>query len=197
MKDKTGTFTDNRDGKTYKTVEICGKTWLAENLNYKTDEGSWCYGNDEANGDKWGRLYTWNAAMAACPPGWHLPSVEEWNKLLVLADSTFPFKAESEWSERNGSDDYGLSALPAGEYDHTNKTFDGAGMCCSWWTSDESAHSNKAFAARIDDCVYTTESVNNDDGYDDDGYDINEENEDVTMNYQDKGYGYSVRCIKD
>jgi uncharacterized protein (TIGR02145 family) len=28
-------FTDPRDGQTYKTVEINGKTWLAESLRYK------------------------------------------------------------------------------------------------------------------------------------------------------------------
>lgn len=27
-------------------------------------------------------LYNWPAAMAACPPGWHLPSDEEWTKLV-------------------------------------------------------------------------------------------------------------------
>ncbi|MGE5458675.1 MAG: FISUMP domain-containing protein, partial [Methanococcaceae archaeon] len=76
------TFTDKRDGKQYKTIIIGNKIWLGQNLNYETKSGSWYYNNDPANGEKYGRLYTWDAAKAACPAGWHLPSMDEFKSLI-------------------------------------------------------------------------------------------------------------------
>ena len=55
---------------------------MAENLNYETKD-SYCYENDPANCEKYGRLSTWEAALNACPPGWHLPSREEFETLVA------------------------------------------------------------------------------------------------------------------
>jgi uncharacterized protein (TIGR02145 family) len=137
-----GTFTDIRDGQTYKTVKIGRQTWMAQNLNYQPQTGkSWCYKNDTSYCNKYGRLYAWNTARKACPAGYHLPSEKEW---IILAKITGRdtsqygmicphekgclagkrLKAKSGWRYNsddkmsgNGTDNYGFSALPGGRWD--------------------------------------------------------------------------------
>ena len=76
---KDNIFTDPRDGQKYKTVQLKdGKVWMAQNLNFDVGNGCFYYDNDPENREKYGWLYNWKAALKACPPGWHLPSDDEW-----------------------------------------------------------------------------------------------------------------------
>jgi uncharacterized protein (TIGR02145 family) len=137
------TLADKRDGKRYKTVVIGNKKWMAENLNYKIPDSSWCYDNAGSNCTQYGRLYTWNAAKKACPSGWRLPSKLDWRYLEFVAGGRsiagMKMKAASGWKtygsgkSGNGTDEYGFSALPGGERDRSDSSFKSVGKTGIWW----------------------------------------------------------------
>ena len=95
---QVGKFMDNRDSKTYRTIEIGKQKWLAENFAYipfvcELDSnkcGVWVYGYNGTNVEyakstieyqKYGCLYSWEQAKQLCPEGWHLPTDEDWSEL--------------------------------------------------------------------------------------------------------------------
>ena len=145
-------FTDERDGKTYKTIGIVNQIWMAENLNYEYQNkdgftyGVFCVGGN-ADCDEHGRLYTWGAAMdSICPKGWHLPSKNEfetlfnnikWKTYLEQIGSSAPIgkklKSKTGWNkDGNGTDEYGFTVIPAGGSDSNT-----VGINTGFWTSTE------------------------------------------------------------
>jgi uncharacterized protein (TIGR02145 family) len=174
-------FTDPRDGKKYKTVKIGVQTWMAENLNYNAS-GSKCYMNNTLYCDKYGRLYDWNTAIVVCPKGWHLPSGKEWNVLMTTVGGEETagkyLKAKSGWyedefSNGNGKDKYGFTALPGGSYNDYSDSFNSVGYLGYWWSATE----YYASTAYYQDMSYSYASV--------------------CRNGNDKLNYLSVRCIKD
>jgi len=149
-------LTDSRNSNKYKVVKIGNQMWMAENLNYKTKD-SRCFGeesekdktyidgekvkipNDEIQNicKKLGRLYNWETAKTACPSGWHLPNFDEWSILEKFVGSYLAkLKAKDFW--KDGTDDYGFSALPAGggyiEKDG-GISFNYLGKYGGWWAN--------------------------------------------------------------
>ncbi len=195
-------FCDTRDDKLYRWVKIGTQTWMAENLNYDPETGnSWCYGEDLANCDTYGRLYDWAGAMnfasscneesclnqiqakhqGACYTGWHLPTNAEWTTLAhFIGGSTIAgtkLKSATGW---NGTDDYGFNALPGGDRLYVDGSFCNAGRFCNvgsigyWWTATEGS-SEDAYRRHM----YSVSAR------------VGE------YNGSNKSSGYSVRCVKD
>jgi uncharacterized protein (TIGR02145 family) len=177
-----GTFTDTRDGQTYKTVVIGTQTWMARNINYKTKSGSWCYRNSADSCNKYGRLYDWKTATTVCPKGWKLPSREDWNRLVAMAGGKEiagkKLRSKSGWNNRddgksgNGTDNYGFSALPGG-LRASDGYVSGAGHYGNWWTATEYSGGNAYYRLMIYDLDYVHEY------------------------FFDKSDRFSVRCVAD
>ena len=135
-----GEMKDTRDGKAYKIIQIGSQTWMAENLNYET-ENSYCYNDSTEYCEKYGRLYTWEAALNACPSGgWHLPTKEEFETLISnvggVETAGKMLKSTTGWEEDgNGLDKYGFNVLPAG--DREDGLFYAAGEDAYFWSATE------------------------------------------------------------
>jgi uncharacterized protein (TIGR02145 family) len=171
--------------------------WMTNNLNVETAD-SWCYGEGgqvkvdgdwvtltssqiQANCAKYGRLYTWESAKAACLSiGKRLPTREEWTALVTAAggESTAGSKLKSStgWTSYgsiSSTDQYGFSALPGGGHNNSGGSFVNAGYSGYWWTATEYNGSNAY--GRI--MYYSNDYVGED--------------------HYDKSHGRSVRCVED
>ncbi len=133
------------DGNVYQTVTIGTQVWMAENLKTTkyndgseiplvTEQSAWydlgapgyCwYNNDEsANRNVYGALYNWYAVDTGklCPPGWHVPSDEEWTTLTkylggeTIAGGKIKEAGTIHWPGPNtgATNSSGFNALPAG-----------------------------------------------------------------------------------
>ena len=190
------TFTDTRDGKTYRTVKLGEQIWMAENLNYEIKDSlvsncdengscdmgfpsnrpqSWCNGNKQENCDKYGRLYTYKSATYACPPGWRLPEVEEWPERGNGGYTAFVNYAVVGWG--GGKDTYGFSVLSAGNYSAKSQYFfEPGGTTTFFWTMTIDTRNNN--------CATMIHFGNGSEGM-------------VSVCANDENDGLSVRCLKE
>jgi uncharacterized protein (TIGR02145 family) len=195
-------FTDTRDNQTYNTVEINGRCWMAENLNYgtivTTTQGQannstvekYCYNNDPTKCNTLGGLYNWNelmdystadSAQGICPVGWHVPSDNEWYTLENFLDPTVNDPTATNFRGidihtklmPNGSS--GMDLLYCGTYYQPNGAFYGAGPTNNF--------GNYATSTQNSNLTWIRTIIQNEAG--------------VSRTAELKLLGTAVRCIKD
>ncbi len=126
-------YMTDKAGRKYKTIKIGDKIWMAENLNYETSTGSWCYNNNRELCENYGRLYTWETAIAVCPEGWHLPDNDEWAALI-------------EYLKTNSNNAFNPVLGGFRFYDGQFNNIDVTGM---WWSSSKLPQNEEVYR-----CVY-------------------------------------------
>lgn len=150
-------FQDTRDGQEYKKIKLKdGRVWMAQNLNFNTREGCCFYNNNENNENKYGRLYSWDAAQGACPPGWHLPDNEEWwNMSIPYGKADFYKKEKISWnfwnSEKEKKGELAFKALMRGGISGFEGEFGG-------WCNDADIKEKGSFSSLENSGAYWSRS---------------------------------------
>jgi uncharacterized protein (TIGR02145 family) len=181
-------ITDIRDNKAYQTVQIGSQCWLASNLNYGVILASsqdqrdncvaekYCYNDNPTNCTNYGGLYQWDELMlfdetpadqGFCPPGWHIPTENDWNTLFAVYINNGFAGSPLKYSGYSG-----FNAMLSGAR-HINRGWDFQGFATFFWSSTPRS-STQAWAHGMNDndpsvSVYPSLRVN----------------------------AYSVRCLKD
>ena len=197
------------DGNVYLTVKIGEQVWMAENLKTTkyndgtsipnvTDGNTWksltagayCwFDNDSINyKNKYGGLFNWYSINSGklAPVGWRVATNDDWKKLEIQlgmslleanvlggwrgTDQGKQMKTTNGWFSNSGTNTSGFSAVPGG-FRHVDGRYLNFGTFGYWWTATESS---TLYA------IYRH---------------LNHANHNVA-NYEDnKGNGFSVRCI--
>lgn len=200
-------LTDSRDGKIYRTVKIGEQEWMAENLNLEI-ASSKCYKNNEENCEKYGRLYTWAAAMDSsamyskdgarcgnkkecdaigtirgiCPEGWHLPRKEEFETMIELVKA----KQFSDAMQQGGKISPHTALKSSKDWNGTDD-FDFSAVPAGAYDSD-----NGSFTG-IGNGTFFWSSTEKNKKF----AHILALGKNATVAGEYKGYGFSIRCLKN
>ncbi len=192
------------DGNIYSTVTIGTQVWMAENLkttHYSdgtsiplvTDNNVWgsletpayCWFNNDGATYKtpYGALYNWYTVNTAkvCPIGWHVPTDTEWTTLttflggISVAGGKLKEAGTVHWSSPNtgATNISGFTAIPMSMRAGGNGLFDSIIYQSPFWSSSEYS----SIYAWLRSCNYN--------------------NSEVLVGWGGKGYGLSVRCLKN
>jgi uncharacterized protein (TIGR02145 family) len=204
-----GEFENHQTESHFRTVKIGNQEWMAENLNTATFRNGdlipeartraewqlatinrqpvWChYGNDPANGEKYGKLYNWYAVVdprGLAPEGWHIPADDEWTQLIEFlgGEKVAGAKLKSKvcWAENSsGTNESRFSAHPGGAL--ADDGYRGSiGYLGVWWssTADTSFYYDQTAYAWYRYLYFSKNEI---------------------IRYaHSKGNGFSVRCLRD
>lgn len=162
---------DSRDENRYKTVEIGGKRWMAENLRFAAP-GSFCYEDKDIRCRSYGRLYPWPVAMrlpadfitnpvegmitvehqGVCPAGWHVPSQKEWDDMMQAVAQMQKGSVAAALKTREGwvrggaliTESSGFKAIPAGVR-HNDGEFMELGTSAYFWEASGGGETGAAY----------------------------------------------------
>jgi len=144
-----GFMTDARDGHEYATVQINGVNWMAENLRYMPDttssrvsfsggyvdcDSAWC--------DTLGAFYSISTLDEACPAGWKVPTLEDWNALARAhsSDSLLAGLGMRSTSFGSGLNTYGFNVKGTSFYSTSEMSYhllvSGIGSYSEFWTTN-------------------------------------------------------------
>ncbi len=198
------------DGNVYNTVTIGTQVWMKENLKVSryrngnsiltglsdaqwgsTTSGAFSvYNNNSANNNTYGKLYNWyavNDSRKIAPVGWHVPTDAEWDILINYLGGTSvaggKLKAVSPlWGPPNNgaTNSSGFTGLPGGGRDdgklfNSTVKYTGLGAFGYWWSATEN---NNPAQTAWDHSAYASQIYS-------------------FPAYDSKGFGFSVRCVKD
>lgn len=194
-------FTDPRDGQVYQTIQIGSWCWMAENMNIGTmipntiPQGNnsifekYCYNDNPAFCADYGGLYQWDETMqydttpgiqGICPPGWHMPTYEEWVDLSFflggpsIAGGKMKEAGYSHWEPPNtgATNESGFTGLPDGWSSGSGYYFN-IGKSAYFWGGKQSNPDHAWF------------------------WKLYYYNASVVWGDQNKLTGYSVRCLRN
>jgi uncharacterized protein (TIGR02145 family) len=198
----TGIVTDTC-GNVYHTITIGTQVWMIENLKTSkfndgldirpvadftewdtiTIPGYCLYLDDPENKNIYGALYNWYCIHTGklAPKGWQVPNETDWTVLInflggaSIAGGKLKESGTLYWNPNStslGTNDFGFTALPGGYRSGTGLYLHSRDYGC-WWSFEEPNGSDKVFYRSM-----------------------NYDNPEVNLLTIDKGYGFSVRCMR-
>lgn len=198
------------EGNRYTTVQIGNQVWMAENLRTTTlndgkpitliiENNSWgnrkkpayCWYNNspETYKSTYGALYNYHAIRTdnLCPLGWHVPSLEEWIRLVDFlggkeAGGKLKEVGSVHWKHPNkgATNSSGFTVLPGGRRSGWDGSFFQIGMESEFWSSTQDMEESR----KLNDKVGYTLNFNN-------------FNDEIRVAGENSTNGFSVRCVKD